>query len=240
VVEPEVTCETLIKRLHGWIGRRARSAELTQLGDDLPCDTRPFEALGRDLLDNGGQEAALLAAFGIARPGSERLDDTAFRTMSGAGHQRFLKFARQIAEQTTADHLERCLFARWMYEDRGPTLRFDPADDRRYALRADDPAKSRGAPIRSVRGANALAFEGLALLPVIPTECGTATTLVRRENGSIIVRWALWETPLSCDTAACLLCRIPERAERGISAIFQARRLTTGKYRAFSPAERVR
>lgn len=237
-VEPAVDREELVEELHAWIGRRATSPELTRLGDDLPCDTTAFATLAREMLDDSAT-SALLTGLGVARAGSDRLDDTAFRTMSGAGHQHFLAFARQIAEQTTPEHVDRCLFERWDYADPSPSLRFDPADDRRYALRADDPAKSSSrAPIRTMRAANALAFEGLALLPVTPTAHGTETTLVAREGRSVVVRWPLWHRPVGIDVAASILALVDTRVA-GIVAVFQARRLTVGKYRSFTPAERV-
>lgn len=237
-IEPPADRETLVARLHAWIGRRARSVELSRLGKDLPCAVAEFESLARELLD-GGASSTMLSAFGVARPGSERIDDTEFRTMSGTGHQHFLEFARKIAEQTTIEHVVRCLFERWRYEDPRHSLRFDPADDRRYALRADDPARSSSrAPIRTVRAANALAFEGLALLPVVPASGGSATTLFSREGPALTVRWPVWERPLGRDAAASLLALVPP-AGPGIVAVFQARRLKVGKYRSFTPAERL-
>jgi hypothetical protein len=239
-IEPRVEREELTDALLRWIDHRCSSAELTQLGDDLPCDPELFNALARDLIHEG-QPSELLAAFGVARASSSSLDDTAFRTMSGAGHQRFLKFAREISAQTTADHIARCLFATWTYEDPKPSLRFDAADDRRYALRADDPARgSSSAPIRTVRGANALAFEGLALLPVVPGPRSVSTTLVNRINRTVIVQWPLWERPLSRDAVASLLAHSWLDSRPGIAAIFQARRITVDKFRSFTPAVRVR
>jgi hypothetical protein len=241
VAEPQIDRDALVELLHGWVRRRATSPELTRLGDDLPCNASEFETVARELLAGGDVASSTqLAAFGVARPGSERLDDTAFRTMSGAGHQHFLRFARQIAEQTTLEQLERSLFQAWEYEDPGPSLRFDPTDDRRYALRADDPSKaSSRAPIRAVRGANALAFAGLALLPVVPAARGAATTLVFRDDGSLTVRWPLWERPLSRDAAAGLLASPAMLGAPGIAAVFEARRLTVGKFRSFTPSRRT-
>lgn len=237
-VEPPVDRETLVAGLHAWIGDRARSYELTQLGKDLPCSVEQYEAVARELLGDG-TPSALLAAFGVARPSSDRIDDTAFRTMSGTGHQHFLDFARQIAGQTTLEHVARCLFERWRYEDPRPSLRFDPTDDRRYALRADDPANSSSsAPIRTVRAANALAFEGLALVPVVPATNGAATTLFSRGVRAMNVCWPVWDRPIGRDAVASLLALAPPQGP-GIVAAFQARRLTVGKYRSFTPAERV-
>lgn len=242
-VEPAVDRETLVARLHDWIGRRARSPELNRLGDSLPCDAAEFTALARELLEGEDPRAlALLAAFGFAQPDSGQFADTEFRAV-GTGQQRFLKVARSIAEQTTTDHVARCLFERWKYEDpgKGLSLRFDPTDDRRYALRADDPATSSSAPIRTVHAANALAFEGLALVPVVPPSDGSKTTLFSREGRVTSIRWPVWERFLSRDAVASLLAAT-EPTGHGIAAIFRAKRLTGSGpfgYRSFTPAERI-
>jgi hypothetical protein len=241
-VEPQIDRSQLVERLHAWIAARAVSPVLLRLGDDLPCDVDRFETVARELLADGDMDSStLLAAFGVARSGSERIDDSVFRTMSGAGHQHFLQFARLIADQTTPEHLERSLFRPWTYADPKPSLRFDPTDDRRYALRADDPSSSSSrAPIRTERAANALAFEGLALLPVVPTLRGVETTLASYEEGSLNIRWSLWERPLSRDAVAGLLACPAVAPEPGSIAVFQARRLTVGKFRSFTPSRRIR
>jgi hypothetical protein len=238
-ISPAIGRPTLVVQVHAWIARRAGSAELTRLGDDLPCQPERFEVVARDLLAAADPAStALLASLGFA--GSKGFADTAFRTMSGAGHQHFLQFARRIAADTTPEHVEHCLFEPWGYGDPAPSLRFDPADDRRYALRADDPARSSSrAPIRTVRGANALAFEGLALVPVVPRSGGAATTLCERAGSSLAIVWPIWERPIVRDAAATLLAVRPRRLVPGILAIFSARRLTVGKFRSFTPAERV-
>lgn len=240
-VQPPVDRNELVERLHGWLAARAASPVLTRLGDNLPCDVDRFEAVARELLASGDTASlTMLAAFGVARNGAERIDDTVFRTMSGAGHQHFLQFARHIAEQTTAEQLERTLFESWTYQDAGPSLRLDPADDRRYALRADNPSNpSSSAPIRTERAANALAFEGLALLPVVPATDGVATTLASREDRSPPIRWHLWERPLARDAVASLLASPAMAPAPGIIAVFQATRRTVGKFRSFTPAQRV-
>ena len=105
-VQPQVEPNQLVEKLHGWVTARAASLMLTCLGDDLPCDVGLFEAVARALLASGDMASStLLAGCGVARSGSERVDDTVFRTMSGAGHQHFLQFARLIAELTTTEQL---------------------------------------------------------------------------------------------------------------------------------------
>lgn len=159
--------------------------------------------------------------------------------MRGAGHQHFLAFARTLASETSRTDLDRCLLAVWDYADPGPSLRFDPIDDRRYALRADDPAASSSAhPIRTMRAANALAVEGLRVLPVVPSRRGGRTTLFDGAGGAPTVRWPVWERPVTRDAVASLLAA-GARSAAGVAAVYESRRLTIGKMRVFTPARQV-
>jgi hypothetical protein len=103
---------------------------------------------------------------------SGSVQDTALRTMSGAGHQHFLKTMRSLVADTHAAHIGKTLFSPWRYDDpvRNMTLRWDPSDDSRYALRWSDPSgDSDRAHTGAMWGANRLAIEGLPLMPVMPT-----------------------------------------------------------------------
>ncbi|MGA2436333.1 MAG: hypothetical protein ABSG25_13735, partial [Bryobacteraceae bacterium] len=107
-----------------------------------------------------------LTAFGSDVFGSgskkEQISDTEFRTMSGSGNQHFLKSMRDLAGNTGARHLHRSLLSEWDYGDDKPSLRWDPAEYRPHALRAEDPSDD---PIQTMRGANRLAVESLPIFP---------------------------------------------------------------------------
>ena len=107
------------------------------------------------------------------RPGLIR--DTAWRTVSGAGHQHFLETMRKLADESDLDSLERCLFHPWTRPDTRLSLRWDPQDDRRYAHRWRDPADRKDRPATEW-GANRLAFEAISLFPVAPAGRWLATT----------------------------------------------------------------
>jgi hypothetical protein len=172
--------------------------------------------------------------------------DTAFRTMSGAGHQHFLKFMAELARVTTAPQLEAALFAAWRYKEQKLSMRWDPGDDRRYALRWDDPS---GDVILTVRGANRLAIEGLPLFPVAPVGGGLETTGFGSPIGRAVYwTWPIWEPPLPLDTVRSVLAldtlqdARPDRRElaaRGIAEVFRCERITIGKFRNFTPAQAV-
>ena len=172
--------------------------------------------------------------------------DTAFRTMSGAGHQHFLETMKTLAELTTREDLERSLFQPWDYADDRPSLRWDPADDRRYALRWKEPS---GEPIRTMRGANRLAIEALPLFPTAPVGSALETTGFQTGGSRhTFFTWPIWETPASLDVVRSLLS-LPEIQQQrprrevlramGIVDVFRSQRLTIGKFRNFAPARSV-
>jgi hypothetical protein len=189
-------------------------------------------------------DAAFAAAFAceacLTRDG--KLQDTAFRTMSGTGHQHFIGSMKELARGTNREHLRRTLFSAWDYADDKPSLRFDPVDDRRHALRWSDPS---GDAVKTMRGANRLAVEALPLLPTCPVGQRLATT------GFDISKswtWPIWEPWLSLEVTRTLLAlaelqaKVPDRPvlfARGVREIFRSERITVDKYRNFTPAVAV-
>ena len=192
-------------------------------------------------------EADFIAAFGCESfPISERnptIQDTALRTMSGAGHQHFLGSMLELVQTTEPDHLRTSLFLPWQYADERPSMRWDPADDRRYALRWKDPSHD---PIRTMRGANRLAIEALPLLPAVPGERRLQTTgFSQRPGEGVLFTWPIWEIPLSVDVVRSLLSMAelqepePDHATlraRGVVQVYRSQRITTGKFRNFTVA----
>jgi hypothetical protein len=166
--------------------------------------------------------------------------------MSGAGHQHFLKFIRELVSQTDAEHLRRTLFLKWDYADegRGMNLRWDPLDDRRYALRWEDPSSD---PMKTMRGANRLAIEAMPMLPTMPTTKRLATTAFEGKGarGTFFV-WPIWNRPLSMECLRSVLGLVTHLKDDGavcarlnIAVIFTSARITTGKFRNFTPSAPV-
>lgn len=196
------------------------------------------------------RHADFLAAFGSEAVQSEangkktgEIADTALRTMSGAGHQHFLGFMRELAGATLIEHMQTALFETWRYTDPGPSLRWDPNDDRRYALRWRQPS---GDPARTVRGANRLAVEALPLLPTAPVKGRLETTgFIQRKGRGVVWSWPIWTTPIGLDVARSLLAfpgfqkDEPDRhslSAMGVAEVYRCQRITQGKYRNFTPA----
>ena len=189
-------------------------------------------------------DADFLAAFGseVITADDGTMTDTALRTMSGAGHQHFLKFFRELVRNTGANHVRRALLLPWDYSDggRGMNLRWDPADDRRYALRWDDPSSD---PSTTMRGANRLAIEALPLLPTAPARGELATTAFHGKGArDTFLTWPIWSTPINCDVARSLLTAdvkaigSRQREALGLDTAFTSARITTGKFRNLTPS----
>jgi hypothetical protein len=172
--------------------------------------------------------------------------------MSGAGHLDFLAVVRNIVDNTMPVHLDKALFQMWQYDDpvEKQTMRWDPLDDIRYALRWRNPS---GDPVRkkqgTVLGANRLAIEGLPLLPTIPIGLALHTTGFSGQGSrNTFWTWPIWQKPLSLDLVRSLLAlrdlQLPEPPRSklaliGLVEIYRSQRLTVGKFRNFAPAESV-
>lgn len=213
-----------------------------KIGKDLTLNCAEFGERIRESVGKArhGQRVTVdfLAAFGSdvygAGPKKELMSDTAFRTMSGAGHQHFLGFMLELAAGTGLQHLRRSLTAPWDYADGRPSLRWDSADFRPHALRAVDPS---GDPIKTMRGANRLAIEALPLFPTAPQARRIRTTAFQDGESGTEFWWPIWTDALELGTVASLLAAGDERVRPGITQVYRATRFTEGKYRNFSPSK---
>ena len=198
----------------------------------------PEKRAGADFITSFGCDAVESAD----RKG--QIQETALRTL-GAGQTQFLKPMRDLAEQTTRDHLRRCLFASWKRQDSRLSLRWDPEDDRRYAHRWRDPTASGEQP-KTEWGANRLAFEALPLFPVVPVGRSVITTgFSGNRSRDAFWTWPIWSPPADLDTVRSLLAlrklqeTILDRRElaaMGILEVFRSRRISNGRYRNFTPS----
>ena len=195
----------------------------------------------------------LLAALGSDAHADKRglFEDTAFcmvRSGDSAG-QGMPAYARSIRQGLNTEHVCATLFDAWRYEDDGFRLRWDPVEDQRYALRWGDPsqASSKKKGLLGMKGANALAIEGLAMLPVQPQARGVDTTAIAKlgKLGECFT-WPIWDAPLGADVLRSLLVapewrhEVPDRKRlraRGIVEVYRCERLASSKYyNNFSPA----
>jgi hypothetical protein len=224
------------------------------LGDDILATRDDWRAHLQRSLERSSRQRRFdldhLAALGTELTDDKgRIRDTALRTMSGAGHQHFLRFASNVLARSKPGHFEKVLFYPWVYDDpvRNLTLRFDPQEDARYALRWSDPSKEDRSAGGGVLGANALAVLGMHLLATVPVGGTTKTTgFLGRGANDTYLRWPIWQSPLSQPAIGSLLrhpdlfSTSPEPAtlrSLGVLALFQSARVTVGKYRNFTPAK---
>lgn len=252
VVESDVDWdnETFAQALDGWLKKRNGNPTL-RFADDLSIATEGF----RHVAETAFKAASLsdrdfadyVVAFGsdvlVTDEKEPKIQDTALRTMSGAGHQHFLGFMRELVEKTDTTHLRAALFSPWVYEDEKPSMRWDPQDDRRYALRWKEPS---GDPMKTVRGANRLAIEALPLFSTAPVGRTLQTTgFTQTRHNGVLFTWPIWDVSLSLNVVRSLLTLdelqvdVPDREllkSMGVVEIYRSQRITQGKYRNFTPA----
>ena len=228
------------------------------IGDNLTVAPDAFRNAAKDAVHTAAPSYAarsaadFIAGFGCEavteRNRSDRIQDTALRTLRGAGHQHFLRTMRELSECAAADSFDRCLFQTWTRSDRRLSLRWDPEDDRRYALRWRDPSKE----VAGVEwGANRLAFEAMPLFPTAPVGRRLDTTGFRGTRASdTFFTWPIWDVPINLDTVRSTLgmAELQQRqnqsacrrlAAMGIREVFQSQRMNAGRYRNFSPGRSV-
>lgn len=226
------------------------------LGDDLTIKIEDFrEALARSQTSASPKDRRdidFLAAFGSDAVESQsngkptgQIADTDFRTMSGAGHQHFLVTIRTFIKDTLFDHLDKAVFETWTYDDplKSHSMRWDPIDDNRYALRwgnpAKDPTKNKSG---SVWGGNRLAIEALPLFPIQPSHHELKTTGFSKRNRITALSWPVWSPLIGLSEVRSLLTHPllqqeqPDRIKLsalGVAEVFRSQRITQGKYRNF-------
>lgn len=254
VVEPHSSREEMVAHLGRLLAGRAERPEF-DLGsgeDNLSVVSSVYRTFLLEAVETAKREDRATVDFGAGFASDAHVDrngkvrDTAFRTMSGAGHQHFLGFMRAIIEQTGPAHIEKALFEEWRYDDplQGLSLRWEPTESRRHAYQWVNPSQD---PTRGesggMLGANRLAVEAIPLFPSFPRERTTLTTGFQRgKDRSIKWTWPIWGTLLPLDVVKNVLS-LPGVREgengrelelRGIVTLFQSTRISDGYYRNFT------
>jgi hypothetical protein len=188
----------------------------------------------------------------------DKVRATPFCLMFGQGHQHFLERLETVpkgkppkkaagrlttSDLNSPDKIELALFHLWQRTDPTDSFRWDPLEDRRYALRFRDP--SPDAPL-TVHGANRLASLGLPSLPAAPAQERGEIRLhavgTTWESGRLFVRWPIWNRPASLQSIVAMLaiCADGRRPPGlGILQIYSAERMNVGKLMTFSRAAPV-
>jgi len=172
--------------------------------------------------------------------------------MFGQGHQNFLERLVTVSRLEALDEEPRkkgaikkdgatkiaeALFKPWKRTDKTASLRWDPLDDQRYALRFGDPSKAGAAS--TVHGANRLACIGLLSFPCLPNHQYPNARGAARQEEEVVFVWPVWAAPLSLACIEALLSHPEVMAMRtgrvralGVAEIYRARRVSNGKFRS--------
>lgn len=204
--------------------------------------------------------SALLSDKAIDRKG-KKAERTPFCLLLGQGHQHFLSRLAAVPRRKTppdrgvgrhktavseSDCLSEALFTRWERCDDTDSFRWDPNEDVRYALRAQDPTDSKTKETTQ-HGANRLAAIGLASLTVFPSRrYGDVRLSVvggyRDATGVFAFAWPIWRDPVSLAGIRALFAQLRSgqldaQKALGIVEVRTTRRISNGRYMNFTRAE---
>lgn len=200
--------------------------------------------------------ADILASFGSELVHDEKgifeaTDLCMLRSGDSAGNG-LPAYALELRNKCGKEELRRSLFSQWDYRDSGSSLRWDPVEDRRYALDWHNPTSTQGIKNKPVMiGSNVLALEALAIYPSVPIGSQLSTTgfVALHKNRRKFFTWPIWEHPVHYDVLRSLLAdagireRSPDRStltQRGIVGVFRSERIAPNQYyKNFTPADSV-
>lgn len=216
---------------------------------DITFTADEFRSLAekaRNDRDHGRLIAALASDGALKRGDVVEVEPTPLCAMFGQGHQHFLTRLQKMATRCSDakfSELSRALFEPWRYEDDSDGFRWDPIEDRRYALQFGDPSKPQN-KIGTVCGANRLATIGFGAIASVPTASGLATCGVAGARRERDVCWPLVLVPTSLAGHVALLAhpwlgderKTSALAAYGVAAVARARRFQVGKFFNFERA----
>jgi CRISPR-associated endonuclease/helicase Cas3 len=161
---------------------------------------------------------------------------TPFSFVNGSGHQYFLKTASELVSSVTWEKIFAMLFEPWRPSDKKLSMRWNPSEDRRYALMAEDPTASGNEP-KTIWAANLLGYVGLGLLPSAPTLRDLGTVAIANGRRNPVFTWPLWRAFLS-PASVCSLLALQDLTNdllphdvlnmMGIDAVFRSERIEVG------------
>jgi hypothetical protein len=186
------------------------------------------------------ENADLYAAFGsdacLTKDG--KMLATPFCFTTGSGHQYFLDTVRQLFGCVDESRVFSALSTRTDPNDEKLSLRWDPAEDRRYALMWSDPTASNNKP-KTNWALNLLAYKGLQFFPSVPITSGELGTTGWSDCVGIqALSWPLWEGHLAVDAIRSLVAhrelvsarpRLSDLRAIGVCAVFRSERIQVGK-----------
>ncbi len=233
---------------------------------DLTFDgTRARELLEASQAPETPERSALLGSLfsDAALKKDGRILAAPLCAMFGQGHQHFLiRLAevpcgalpkamakrRPLPDLNAPAYLMAALFVPWSRIDETDGFRWDPAENRRYAMRFKNPSGDAG---RTVHGANRLASLGLAALPgaAVVRPRGVRFLTLGAEpgpDGTLGITWPIWASATSLAAIQAMLGH-PDLVSGGKNGLHHlgvverrcARRIANGKFMNFTRAEVV-
>ncbi|MEM3658630.1 MAG: hypothetical protein QXQ66_09505 [Candidatus Hadarchaeum sp.] len=253
-VEPESIAEAVDKGIvvlskgYNFDGRK----DLNYSRDD--CRTL-LEQEGREAILGSRWRVDLLASLmSDAAIEKNSIDPTPLCLLTGQGHQHFLERLAKVPSFSeplrrsqkgkkvhvfSAQCIAETLFHPWHYGDPTPSFRWDPQEERRYALLYGDPSKTN---TTTQHGANRLAAVGIGTLTLVPQ---LRSNSVRAnilggsfEKGEFSFAWPIWRKPATLSAIRGMLAHPGLRKENGLSHlgvdyVMVARRIQYGYYSNF-------
>lgn len=250
--ERERMVEPIRKRFERWRrivrGRRKVAVPSLELaiGKKVDLSAEEFRSTAESFFQDAGHGAsatAMLAGLATESCNDKQSPRTRFDFIDSSGQLALLEAALQLMSHATPQKLEATLFQPWKRADEKYSLRFDPVEDRRYALLDRDPTAGNNKST-SEWMANLLAYRALSLFPCVITQRGSETTGWSQHSGAWCFTWPIWEQPLTLQTISSLLAHRelvkaqPSKLLRrvGVMAAYRAGRVSNGDYVNFSPA----
>lgn len=215
-------------------------------GDEMKLEPKDIRAYLETSRGSTSRLASALVAEGsLDRQGVAKPTDLYFT----AGQMKFLDMARKILAAVTHADLQAGLEGPWPYESTLPSLGWDVADDRIYAMRASDPSSEKKS---TNPGPEALAILGMTRYPVF---AGRDRTLTPGFSGTWKAgrfSWPLWSKPAAPASVTSLLAHAyydsADTSQRwawfpawGVFTVLACPVLRSGQggYGTFAPAEVV-
>ncbi len=209
----------------------------------------------RASVDDRTRADLLSSLMSDAAVGDDKVRVTPFCAMFGQGHQNFLERLegvpkgippKELQDEITpdvlnsAEKLEEALFRPWERSDRTQSFRWDPLEDRRYALRFENPSGDKGL---TVHAANRLACLALPLLTAVPVrergEIRLYALTTKWCQGALVVQWPVWSPPASLRAVVMMLagCGLHQQlAGLGVNEVYTSERISVGKFFNFTRA----
>lgn len=225
-----------------WLSKLRRTVISPELGLGKTLAVMPEEMRVMATSAVGDSDAAnrfvvdLISAFGsessVVKNGF--IEYTPFCFVTGSGQQFFLETIQKLMSCVSIQHIHKTLFATWAYDDLRFSLRWDPVDDRRYALMWGDPT-AQGNEARTMWAANLIGYRGLSILPSFSVGAWLKTTGFNSDEQTF--SWPIWVTPISLDVlrsllaSAALIRRPMDRKllnAMGVNEIYQSTRIQVG------------